>query len=903
MKTFPFTQISLQSRIPPRIKIICARWLDIFILTTVACLIYFLSSPFIEPRVSKFIATIGIYPLPLLWLIYSLILALLWWPVVRYGGFSVRGYLKYPPFWFACIIGTLIIWIFQQYNSDFSNWNATQDSLDALFGAFGTMATGVIASAICFKIINHTFERKRNFKDAEKIEEKPLTDNIESLLQWIKEETPIETPFQDRLNTKITADRIAEVLRQSPLNTISVVGGYGTGKSSILHMVQHYLKSNGADKKQNNSLILVDVCGWGLQKGTAAETILKQVVQGCSEHVDCFGLSNLPAQYAASIGAISGWSKALSSLISISYDPMTALERMDSILLAINKKVIIFFEDLDRNWQGNDFWVEIISLLDRLKKLTRVSFVLAITDTSKMSDIINRISDHVEFIPKLSVEHFAEIYEPFRDHCLQTFDDIPLELEETRYRRITVVNIKERDKVGKQMGVLINDEADKIATLIETPRNLKHALRRTYEAWQSPNGLHGEIEFDALFIANAIRVSELGVFNFIHENISDIRWLDRQGIKQEEGQKERTTLKEKLANVTESPSRQEAVEILLKFLFPYWKDSPIYTNAAIQGFSKKDPTDYWERMVREKLDDEEISDQELARAIINWKDNKNDLPVYKNLRLVQAVNEINGFPDKLEQLGELLLDTQQVHKLTGQLFQIVYREKGLKDEYFPGRNELNKLMSSIELKRSFSSKEDLVSPFNHFTWLVEEVNKLFPYSLLIAAGVYNYWFLWNALDPSYTEDRNTAYRTVLEKAKSCYSDNNTFINAIKADDNAVSEFIRALLSKRRNDPQIDPNDWRWLKDLLINNMGTNYSIIVPQILEEFVIQENFPNGPWRLISKRLQAFFQEKNKDVMMLLSKLDTNQFTGKRKLMAEAARKQATEWLNETKELTNKD
>jgi hypothetical protein len=38
----------------------------------------------------------------------------------------------------------------------------------------------------------------------------------------------------------------------------------------------------------------------------------------------------------------------------------------------------------------------------------------------------------------------------------------------------------------------------------------------------------------------------------------------------------------------------------------------------------------------------------------------------------------------------------------------------------------------------------------------------------------------------------------------------------------------------------------------------------------------------------------------MMLLSKLDTNQFTGRRKLMAEAAREQATKWLNDPQELT---
>jgi hypothetical protein len=815
---------------------------------------------------------------------------MLWVPVVRYGGFSIYSYLKYPPFWLAGIIGSLIILFFQQCNSNTSDWNTFFESL---LWAYGAAAAGVIASIAGFKIIKHQHVREKIHENAEQVTGK---NDIKSLLQWIEKEKPIVTPFQDRLNTKVIADRIAEILSKSTLITISVVGGYGTGKSSILNMVQNQMRSNEAERKQNNSVILVDVCGWGLQKGTAPETILKQVVQRCSEHVDCFGLSNLPAQYAASIGAVSGWSKTLSSLMSISYDPMTALERMDSILLAINKKVIIFFEDLDRNWQDDEFWVEIISLLDRLKKLKRVSFVLAIAETSKMGDIINRISDHVEIIPKLSVGHFAEIYETFRDHCLKIFDDIPLEREENRYQRIITGNIKERNGINRQMGVRTSDEADKIATLIETPRNLKHALRRTYEAWQS---LHGEIDFDQLFIANVIRVSELGVFNFIHENISDIRWLDRQGTKKEEEQTERDALKEKLKNVIKSPSRQEAIETLLKYLFPYWKYSPINTYAAIQGFSKDNPTDYWERMVREKLDDEEISDQDVARAIINWKENMDDLPVYKDLRLAQALNEITGLPDKLEQFGELLMDTTQVHKLASQLFQIVFREKDLKDEYFPGRNELKKLMASIELRRSFSSKEDLVSPFNHFTWLVEEVNKLFPYSLLIAARVYDYWFLWSALDPSYTEDRNTAYRTVLEKAKSCYSDNNTFINAIKADDNAVSEFIRALLNKRRNDPQFVPNDWRWLKDLLINNMQTNYSIIVPQILEAFVNQENFPNGPWLLL-KILPVFFQEKNKDVMMLLSKLDTNQFTGRRKLMAEAAREQATKWLNDPQELT---
>lgn len=885
-------KIDLQSQMS-RKKIIMARWLDIVTLAIVACLIYFLLEPFTEPRISKFIAIIGFYPISILWLIYSLILSILWLPVVRYGGFSLRGLLKYPPFWLAAVIDLLIIWLFQYYTSKSSSWVT---SIEAQFWIFSIALAGTIVSVGYYKIIKYIYEKDKN--DSEQVTEKIFADDIESLLQWIEKEKPIEKPFQDRLNTKVIADRIAKVLSKSPLITISVVGGYGTGKSSILKMVQNYLKSNEAEKKQNSAVILVDVCGWGLQKGTAAETILKQVVQACSEHVDCFGLSNLPAQYAASIGAVSGWSKALSSLLSISYDPMATLERMDSILLAINKKVIIFIEDLDRNWQDNEFWVEIISLLDRLKKLKRVSFVLAITDTSKIGDIINRISDHVEIIPKLSVEYFAEIYESFRDHCLKAFDDIPLEGEESRYRRIITVNIKERNEVGRQMGAMINNEADKIAALIDSPRNLKHALRRTYKAWQS---LHGEIEFDDLFIANAIRVSELGVFNFIHENISDIRWLNRQGIKGEEEQTEKNALKEKLANVTKSPSRNEAIDILLKFLFPYLKYSLTFGYVATQGFSINNFTDYWERMLREKLDDGEISDQEVAKSIITWKENNDDLPVYKNLRLAQAVSEIVGFPEKLEQFGELLLNTKQVHELTSQLFQIVFCEKGLKDEYFPGRNELKKLMESIEFKMDILSEGNRSRPFYHFTWLVDEVSKFLPYSLLVAARIYHYWLLWD-FDPNLTEDRDIAYSAVLEKAKSCYSNNHIFINAIKDDDSAVNEFYYALNNKHRHvGKEINPIDWQWLADLLIKNLETYYLIITSQILELFVFQERMAsNSSWILNSLGLQIFFQKKTKDIMMLLSKLDTDQFTGKRKLMAEAARKQATKWLNDQQSLS---
>jgi len=137
MKTSPFTQISLQPQTPR--KIICERRLDIIKLAVVACLIYFLLEPFTEPHISKFIAIIGFYPIFILWLIYSLTLSILCLPVVRYGGFSLRGFLKYPPFWLAAVIDLLIIWLFQHYTSKSSSWGT---SLESLLWTFSIALTG-----------------------------------------------------------------------------------------------------------------------------------------------------------------------------------------------------------------------------------------------------------------------------------------------------------------------------------------------------------------------------------------------------------------------------------------------------------------------------------------------------------------------------------------------------------------------------------------------------------------------------------------------------------------------------------------------------------------------------------------------------------------------------------------
>lgn len=877
-----------------RWAIVLTRWLDIVLLAVVACLVYFLLRFAFGPHASKAVVIIGLLPLYVQWSVYSLIFAALWWFVVRCGGSSAKSFLtravfEYPPFWFACIFGIWAVWFIQSHTPAFLSGDVALETPAAVFFALGAAAIVAAVTAGCHKLLERlTLSSERPQKNHIASQAKPIAEDIEALLQWIEEEAPIVTPDEDILNARLFASRIAEVLSGSRLLTITVVGGYGAGKTSILNMVQHYLRDSdgesaglsGAEKKMmwNRSVIPVEVCGWGLQRGSAAETILRKVIERCSQHVDCFGLSNLPAQYSASIGSVSSWSKALSGLLSLSYDPMATLKRIDRILLAIDKRVVVFFEDLDRNWQGNDFWVEIISLFDRLKSLERVSFVLAITETSKMGDVINRISDHVEVIPRLSVGHVATIYRTFKGYCLQKYNDIRFPENESRYgQRINTGDLRERNRLGRLMNVRTSEEIDAITTLTENPRNFKHILRRTYRAWAS---LHGEIDFDDLFLVNVLRVSAPEAFVFVHDNLADIRWLQQEG-KKEEKDKERELLHEKLVHSSSvTGSKLQATKELIHVLFPYWMASTLSQSCMIQGVSEPDPTDYWDRLIRGKLDDWEISDQETAGAIIKWKED-NNLPVYKNLQLARAVNEIPGFSEKVKQFGQLL-DGQEIRMLAQQLFEIVFQTKGVTDRDFPGRNELYQLA----LEKSFSG---------HGDWVIQEVGKLFPLNLSVAMDVYGYWSGPMFFD---TGEAQRVRNTVLESAKSCYSDRNTFINAIKsAEGNTVLGFIKMLdNSKYGGTGGFKPDEWKWLSELLLNTAKTHGSVVIRQILRIVVTREVMvPDSALIWSQESCRNFFQERERDVMVLLSEVDVSQFEEKERQRILLAQQEAIKWISD--------
>src|SRR5207248_1006736 len=115
------------------------------------------------------------------------------------------------------------------------------------------------------------------------------------------------------------------------------------GKTSILHAVETLVSQ---DKK--HQFIVVWVHSWGASSGTAAaELILRAVLTELSRHVDCLPLADVPSSYRAALEQ-SHWSlvSAFLALIPTASQAESTLKRVDRVLGALRKHLVIFLEDL-----------------------------------------------------------------------------------------------------------------------------------------------------------------------------------------------------------------------------------------------------------------------------------------------------------------------------------------------------------------------------------------------------------------------------------------------------------------------------------------------------------------------------------------------------------------------------
>ena len=159
-------------------------------------------------------------------------------------------------------------------------------------------------------------------------------------------------------------------------------------------------------------------------------------------------------------------------------------------------------KDVDRNKNDEVFFNEISALLDGLRQLKQVSFVLAIGQKYDAEEVLIKTAEHVENIPRLNRFDVLNTLELFRSYCLERRPDIINSIPKNYNKDRMGWDRSEMIQAIAEISDDLLKPVDAILELTDNPRVLKHALRRTLTAWEK---LAGEIDFDDLLIVNVLK--------------------------------------------------------------------------------------------------------------------------------------------------------------------------------------------------------------------------------------------------------------------------------------------------------------------------------------------------------------------------------------------------------------
>lgn len=821
-----------------RLKITTYRWLDLTALSITAVLFYTILIPVFSILSNNLYELLDLLHWTILLAISLLMTSVVWFILHSLGGVYFRCFLYNPPTWLSAIVSFVIctfVYLYLSENNYPKNTGVVSIGLGIVLIIFVTGG----ALAYIINIIFTKFETGlkdiglRTGLDGKSLDMTELTENIEELISWLHKEEPILSPSQDCFNMSVFARRITRILKSTPLKTIGLVGPYGCGKSSIIQMVQHYIDNpcdftDGQDikasqsKSESSKIITCLVSSWGFREDTATKHILHAAIKELSKYTDCIGLQNLPEHYRRTMVDSGNFlAKILSTILGGWRSPLSVLRRLDVVLGGIGKRLVIFLEDIDRNKRSDVFFNEISTLLDGLKGLEHISFVVVIGDQYREEEVIIKVSEHIEVVPELGRKVTLKMLRTFRNHCLAMF---PEDLDALSNEDMEKRSGFDRSEMGDLFPELVErmmDPIDNMVSLLRNPRILKHALRRTYEVWLK---LHGEINFDELLACEIIQTSAVEIYLVINSNISTFRSL-AQPNKNSEAKKRDDENQEKLKEIIDERTKGKSGDIsaansLIDFLFPGWnKDFFGHSTKLLQSVSCESATDYWRRIHLEEIGEDEIRDQTIMQAIKAWRKNK-ETQVYKEFNLPKAIFEVEGFADKIEQFGTML-DGNEVRCLSTELFRLILGEgeKIVKASRYLGFTQLWRL-----------SLDNHVEKDEHEKWVLNELRKALSVSLRFANDIYYYW-RHQERDTGRADPTIELREQFVEAGKEIYSTNVELLIKVIDPDSfwCVHHFARLFSHQNQGGPGYKPEDWRWLGDVLVEAAVKAPSIIVPQI--------------------------------------------------------------------------
>lgn len=469
-------------------------------------------------------------------------------------------------------------------------------------------------------------------------------------------DSPIVIPDDDRFGITGFAKAIASSIKgiKTPIgSTIAINGAWGSGKSSAINLIKHYLQN----EIKKEEIVLIDFnCWWFHGEEALTLAFLQSVNNALRKKVDKKAKDFLPkiGKFLLQTGPVIGPAINLAtggiggSLVSGSMDFAKKYFPDENIENLFNR----LFSLLES--QSNRFLV-VIDDIDRLTPNEAILIFRLIKSVGRLPNIIYLLAFDRELAEKAVLEVFPSEGSHFLEKIIQASFEIPLPSNED-------INTATLFQIQRICG-FPNDEADLldfynifydgVIPFINKPRDL---VRLSNSLSISFPAVVGEVNLGDYIALEVIKLFEPKLYNYIRNNKNKVCNNGQQYTKDEDKIRDLNILV-----LLVSEDKQEYFSNSLKRMFPRFDrvnyDSSFYDQWS---FRKKICIEkHFETYFRMALASERIPAEEIHKIIENAGNEEYLISAFKTAFSTLLKNGKSQIPELLE---ELKIHSSEIHE-------------------------------------------------------------------------------------------------------------------------------------------------------------------------------------------------------------------------------------------------
>ena len=614
---------------------------------------------------------------------------------------------------------------------------------------------------------------------------------------WISAgERPLASGERDLFQHHRIAARIARSVAADRRH-VALLGRFGSGKSSIVNLITSELA------RRPETLIVAEFDVWAVPNPEDVPRLaLNRIISALDDYVDTIQFRSLPLAYQRLAAAEPTGRLSAALGVESAGDSIELLAGLSKVLMTIDARVVLIVQDVERAGEGFDTR-HLQRLLWALRNARGIQFILSVDPDHARLDF-PKLCDSIELVPPIEVDQVARILKVARDHWRTNFSDIDPHPKRRDGDKLRLDEALAGGMMDYMRRTGRGTPLDALVALLDTPRALKHVLRRVNYAWDN---LHGEAELDDIIIVSALRHGAEPVYRFLLADIDAARHKPDDMFPRTKDIKDEWT--RALATVPAASAAQKLVDLmeveqLSKDTIRTGTDSP-------QGVQVSEPVDYFRRIVAEELGPSQLRDQTVLRDIDQWRATGRG-PLLD--RLLQSSEANEEYARVWEHFSDRHTDTELMELVEKLVARIKERD---------GSAAAADHRALIGLWRRCNRR---LRRNEHVDWLRALIVDAIPTSLHLVNGLFYYWTgQYGIVDDAARADTR---RSIVETVRAKIRTGDDLARVLTPENPYL---IGRLITQTGSDPSLAAFEaWRdYFPALIIDGARKHPNVLIPEL--------------------------------------------------------------------------